>query len=216
MIEQTVECSVFIREYVGHGFSRKFQIFFASNCISHIAKSGRLLDVMSKEERKAKIAKFNECFDSLKNKFDGEVGFQVAVELFKTSDAIKSLGVQTSRVTIRARFLIIAFRNKDRTWRLETGRHANCAAPTLFTLDADRPHTQNLRMVHRHHAERMHHVLASRIRWIRKEHRRKYSCRSLLEAKSRRCFHLLRPKRGFSERSQHVRAHSGALAWEIQ
>ena len=51
---------------------------------------------MSKEERKAKIAKFNKCFDNLKNKFDGEVGFQVAVELFKTSDAIKGLGAQTS------------------------------------------------------------------------------------------------------------------------
>ena len=29
MIEQTVECSVFIKEYIGHGFSCKFQIFFA-------------------------------------------------------------------------------------------------------------------------------------------------------------------------------------------
>jgi hypothetical protein len=71
---------------------------------------------MSKEERKAKIAKFNECFDNLKKKFDGEVGFQVAVELFKTSDAIKGLGAQTWRVTIRTRLLIVAFRNKDRTW----------------------------------------------------------------------------------------------------
>jgi len=99
---------------------------------------------MSKEERKAKIAKFSECFGNLKKKFDGEVGFQVAVELFKTSDAIKGLGAQMSRVTICTRLLIIAFRNEDRTWRPETCRHAHCTAPTLFALDADRPHTQNL------------------------------------------------------------------------
>ena len=121
-----------------------FRSFSLQIAFSHIAKSERLLDVMSKEERKAKIAKFNECFDNLKKKFDGEVGFQVALELFKTSDAIKGLGAQTSRVTTRARLLIVAFRNKDRTWRPETGRHAHCTAPTLFALDADRPHTQNL------------------------------------------------------------------------
>src|SRR4051812_20548465 len=97
---------------------------------------------------------------------------------------------------IRIRLLIIAFRNKDRTWRLETGRHAHCTAATLFALYADRAHTENLRMVHRHHAERMQHVLASRICWIGKEHCRKYDCRSLLEAKSRCRFHLLRPKPG--------------------
>ena len=51
---------------------------------------------MSKEKRKATIAKFNECFDKLKRKFDGEVGLQVAVELFKTSDAIKGLGAHAS------------------------------------------------------------------------------------------------------------------------
>ena len=47
---------------------------------------------MSKKVREAKIAQFNECFDNLKKKFDGEVGFQVAVELFKMSDAIKGVG----------------------------------------------------------------------------------------------------------------------------
>jgi hypothetical protein len=55
---------------------------------------------MSKEERKAKIAKFSDCFDNLKKKFDGEVGFQVAVELFKASNAIKGLGMRMSRVTV--------------------------------------------------------------------------------------------------------------------
>src|SRR3954464_8993613 len=75
MIEQTVECSVFIKEYIGHGFSCEFQVLFTSNCFSHIATSDRLLDVMSKEQMKTKIAKFNECFDNLKKKFDGEFGF---------------------------------------------------------------------------------------------------------------------------------------------
>jgi hypothetical protein len=51
---------------------------------------------MSKEKRKATIAKFNECFDNLKKKFDGELGLQVAVELFKTSDAVKGLGAHAS------------------------------------------------------------------------------------------------------------------------
>ena len=51
---------------------------------------------MSKKEIKAKTAKFSECFDNLKKKFDGELGFQVAIELFKTSDAIKGLGAITS------------------------------------------------------------------------------------------------------------------------
>jgi hypothetical protein len=96
MIEQTVECSLFIKEYIGHKFSRKFKFFLLQIAFLMLLNSDRLLDVWSKKDVKAKIAKFNKCFDNLKKKFDGEVGFQVAVELFKTSDAIKGLGKQTS------------------------------------------------------------------------------------------------------------------------
>ena len=68
---------------------------------------------MFKKDIKAKIAKFNQCFDNLKKKFDGELGFQVAVELFKTSDAIKGLGATTLESYNTHHIIDFCFRNKD-------------------------------------------------------------------------------------------------------
>jgi hypothetical protein len=90
-----------------------FRSFPLQTAFLTFAKSERLLSVMTKEERKAKIAKFNNCFDDLKKKFDGEVGLQVAVELFKTSDAIKGIGTRITRLMIPVKWLIFGFRNQD-------------------------------------------------------------------------------------------------------
>ncbi|KAJ7602083.1 hypothetical protein DFH06DRAFT_370997 [Mycena polygramma] len=86
---QTLEFSLFIREYTGHGFTSTFLI--RGNAANERSGSGRLIRGALSSDMTNKIKGFDEAFQKLKSSYDRGLATQAVFFSAKTQDDLQTL-----------------------------------------------------------------------------------------------------------------------------
>jgi hypothetical protein len=92
MLLQTVECAIFVQEYLERGFGGEGRkVLISHRWANQSRRIGRLLrDTIS--TKSAKIEDFKTAFSKLKESFETELRLQIAFVSFRSADATDILG----------------------------------------------------------------------------------------------------------------------------